>query len=170
MKLLLIAFSIFFAGCSQSPTQAKEPPSLGDLLLGTYVDVSANYLPDRNVNQFGASTTDSTNLTINPNGSYTMRIDLYAEDLDRIIYIYQEGSYITNETQYVKGECLLCSSYWKGTIKFRPEGATEWGGDFTIGRSRHLAFVHHQYIELPNSIGSIAFMVWWRTERKPLAG
>jgi hypothetical protein len=123
------------------------------------------YIPDRNDNRsYITSSIGSTYLNISSSGSYSMRIELYVEELDTTINTSQVGSYITKNTRYVNNsDEFLVPSLWNGTLEFIAEGATDWGGDFIIGEfTKNLGFVNSVFVELPNSNGGIRIGSWLR--------
>lgn len=168
---IILVYTLSFS-CSIPTGSKKDPPPLGDLLYGTYLDVHALYKPERDENEFfSASSTDSTYLTLNSDGSYTMRLELYVETIDTTFNILQEGSYKVDQAKYIDSDSILGSDYWKGRIVFRPNGATDWKGVFEIHRStKNLYFMYNSafpngtIIEFPNSNGGLKINAWFRNK------
>ncbi len=168
-KLLYISIILVLTLSFSCSNSTSTDPSLGEFLYGTYVFAVVQYSPNPNGNPiYDAWSTESTYLSLNSDGSYTMRLELYVEQWDTIFNIYQKGSYLIKGSRYVPGS-NFSSSYWKGTLEFIPDGQTVWEVDFSISKpARRLTFANNRngqfLFELPNSGGYI--YVWrWDRER-----
>ncbi len=172
---IILIISLSFS-CSNS-TAPDETSPLGDFLYGTYLYVFANWMPPAHpiigVNLYTAEPTDLTFLTLNSNGSFSMRIEVYVEHKDTTFNIYQEGSYITMGTEYVEA-ANFSGARWKGTLEFRVEGEIVWKADFSISivnvkvlgiRRINFIGIGQTRIELPDNGGFIIINRW--DEKRP---
>ncbi len=167
--ILIISLSFSYS----NSTAPDETSPLGDFLYGTYLYVYANWMPPAHpiigVNLYTAEPTDLTFLTLNSNGSFSMRIEVYVEHKDTTFNIYQEGSYITMGTEYVEA-ANFSGARWKGTLEFRVEGEIVWKADFIISKGirRRIFFIGigQTRIELPDNGGFIIINRW--DEKRPI--
>ncbi len=170
MKLVYISMVLIFAlSVSCSNSTSPDTPPLGDFLYGTYDNPHTMWSPNSNGNpKYKTAPTELTYLTINSNGSYSMRLELYVGKEDTTFNIYQEGSYVTMGTEYVQPNGGV--DHWKGTLEFRPEEQTVWQVDFLIYKNINVItfninVINYQNVneflfELPNSGGFIWVLRW----------
>jgi len=164
MKIKSVYISIvLILTLSFSCTSPNEPPSLEELLYGTYSSTEASWSANSNGNPlYVAEPTESSYLTLNPNGNYAMKLELYVEQEDTIFNIFQEGSYTTMRTSYVKFTANT-RSHWTGALKFIPDGQQVWQVEFSIFQHPPtLSFHNNQRFKLPNSGGFIWVPYWMK--------
>ena len=171
MKSILIYIIIFVViliiSCSES-TAPEDIPPLGDFLYGEYLDVHAYWTEHSEPGNpiHSAESTDSTKLILNSNDEYTMKLELYIEDLDTTLNLLEHGTFTTKETEYIDTNEPLTFPTWKGTIVFSPIEDSVWSAKFSIPSSnKNLFFDPWIRLELPDSAGWFIIHNWYREKR-----
>jgi hypothetical protein len=165
MKLLgisIIVMCVLSYSCSNS-TSPDEIPTLGSFLYGTYDYATASWSPNPNGSpKYNAESTDLAFLKLSSNDNFSMNLDIHVEQPDTTFNLYQEGSYITKDTEYVQPSGTGVD-HWKGTLEFQPQGDEIWEVDFLIYKNqRIIGFLNNiDYLfGLPNSGGYIWVSSW----------
>jgi hypothetical protein len=159
--LLLLTFCSY---CSNP----VEPPSLEELLFGTYKTACVSWSFNTIGNPiYDAESTENSYLQLNADATYKMNLEIHVSYVDTVFKVYQEGSYKTIGTSYVKSDNMLTLSYWKGTLEFTPNNQAVWEVEFKLyslgENSSRLSFDNgfSEYLfELPDSGGYIWVWCW----------
>lgn len=157
---VIVLLLIFNSYC----TNPVEPPSLEELLYGTYNDAGVWWSANSIGNPiYDAVTTENSYLTINSDASYKMNLEIYVASEDTVFLVYQEGSYETIGNTYVKSNNYLTASYWKGTLKFTPVNQAIWEVEFSINKYHPTLYLFKSgyLFELPNS-GGFLWVNYWK--------
>lgn len=165
MKFTLLNLTVLFILISSCTAPTEQPPTLEELLYGTYSKAFVSWSANSSGAHYGAETTDSTYFKLSSDGKYTMNLEIYVFNEDTVFNIYQDGTYNTIGARYVESSDFGTLSSWKGTLKFVPENQPIWEVEFSISKSSPILYFNNdnQYLfELPNSGGFIWLPYWKR--------